>query len=356
MKNIHIIPNEKFTEGFIGRINSEFGKESNFFLVVSNKSYHELKISDNVKMIDRSWGNALKIFKTVLEYDKIFLHNISYINPLLMLLLSLVPKKLKKQYWVMWGMDLYCYEKKKEHWKEKVREWLRRRFIKNLYGIIFWVKGDYELACKWYKTKAKYFAGGYSRKNDLWMSLKDKENCFNDGFVRVQVGNSASPRNNHIEALRKLNQAETEKMLVYCPLSYAGTQEYVAQVIKEGKSLFGDRFIPITAMMDKEKYTEHLSNIDIGIFNADRQMGLGNISQMIALGKKVYINDYTTSWDYCCDRGMVIFAFNKVDFTNECCKNDFFALLNKEQKEKNYETIIENSTLFTKYWKDIFAS
>lgn len=357
MKNIHLIPNGIFAKKFIDRINKEVSQEENIFLVYRMKNEEDLPETDNIHMIDMKIKNVWKMFFSLLKYDKVFLHNIAYLDLRLMLLLSLVPKFVVKQYWVLWGMDLYYHQKENKSAKEKIVELVRTIFIRNLFGIIFWVKGEYDLACKWYKTRAKYFLGGYcDDKRKLYREILDSKQEKTDDFIRIQVGNSAAPMNNHIEALRKLKEADSPKMLVYSPLSYAGKEDYIKSVIAEGKALFGDRFIPITELMPKNEYARHLGSIDIGVFNTDRQMGLGNISMMLALGKKVYINDYTTSWGYYKGRECHIFALNKVDFSDEKSKNEFFTLLTEEQKESNFEMAQKYIIEFPMLWDKIFKS
>jgi len=124
----------------------------------------------------------------------------------------------------------------------------------------------------------------------------------------------------------------------------------------KGKHLFGERFIPITEMMPKDEYIKHLNNIDIGVFNTKRQMGLGNITLLVALGKKVYINDYTTSWDYYKDRGIYIYAFNDIKLNSNESRESFLTLLTDEQKGYNYEKIVEYKAKFKEYWEIIFNS
>jgi len=352
-----MIPHEKFTYTFMNRINKECSSQDNYFLVIKNNTQikGEIQMPDNSESVLMTSGNIFDIFKIIKKYDKIFLHNLSFIHPGLMMLLSLLPKKTKKLYWVMWGMDLYSYKNKRRGLKAKIAELIKKILIKRLYGIIFWVKGDYELACKWYKTKAKYFIGGYSEDNSEFLK-KQKDFKNTDDFIRVQIGNSASKSNEHIEALVKLKAVDFPNMLVYCPLSYAGTPEYVEQVMCKGKHLFGERFIPITEMMPKDEYIKHLNNIDIGVFNTKRQMGLGNITLLVALGKKVYINDYTTSWDYYKDRGIYIYAFNDIKLNSNESRESFLTLLTDEQKGYNYEKIVEYKAKFKEYWEIIFNS
>ena len=343
----------------MNRINKECSSQDNYFLVIKNNTQikGEIQMPDNSESVLMTSGNIFDIFKKIKKYDKIFLHNLSFIHPGLMMLLSLLPKKTKKLYWVMWGMDLYSYKNKRRGLKAKIAELIKKFLIKRLYGIIFWVKGDYELACKWYKTKAKYFIGGYGEDDSEFLKkLIDSNKEKKDGLIRIQVGNSASKSNEHIEALKKLKIVDCPNIRIYCPLSYAGTPEYIDNVIRIGTALFGDRFIPITEMMPKNEYIKYLNNIDIGVFNAGRQMGLGNISLLTALGKKVYINDYTTSWDYYKDRGIYIYAFNDIKLNSNESRESFLTLLTDEQKEYNYEKIVEHKSKFKNYWEIIFNS
>ena len=58
------------------RLNEEFGKESNFFLIIDNINSKEIEISENAKIVEMSRKNIFRVFKMLLGYDKIFLHNI----------------------------------------------------------------------------------------------------------------------------------------------------------------------------------------------------------------------------------------------------------------------------------------
>ena len=83
--------------------------------------------------------------------------------------------------------------------------------------------------------------------------------------------------------------------MIYTPLSY-GDQDYADEVIKEGKSAFGEKFIPLTSYMTREEYYKILYDIDIGVFNNNRQQGTGNIEALLYFGRKIYLRDDTTMW------------------------------------------------------------
>ena len=58
--------------------------------------------------------------------------------------------------------------------------------------------------------------------------------------------------------------------------------------------------------MPFERYIELLSDIDIAVFNHNRQQGLGNTTTLLGLGKKVYLRSDTTTWKTLIGMGLVL--------------------------------------------------
>ena len=69
----------------------------------------------------------------------------------------------------------------------------------------------------------------------------------------IQLGNSATPTNNHIEAIDWLAQMELGARRVIVPLSY-GSDEYRDMVCAYGKKRLGDTFQPVTDFMPFDEY------------------------------------------------------------------------------------------------------
>lgn len=89
------------------------------------------------------------------QADKIILHG--SFNQHVVRLLFLMPRVLKKCYWVMWGGDLYVHKlgnHTSRRWK--VNEFIRRPVIKNMGHLITYIKGDYALAREWYGARGNY--------------------------------------------------------------------------------------------------------------------------------------------------------------------------------------------------------
>jgi len=60
--------------------------------------------------------------------------------------------------------------------------------------------------------------------------------------IKILVGNSAAISNEHEYAFEPLSHLANEKVEIIVPLNYAGTPDYIFEVIKKGLAIFGDKF------------------------------------------------------------------------------------------------------------------
>jgi len=138
--------------------------------------------------------------------------------------------------------------------------------------------------------------------------IRPKEN----DTINIQLGNSATDTNHHLEVLQRLEKFKDENIQIFAPLSY-GDEAYAKEVILKGKEMFGEKFMPLTEFMPFEKYMEFLSEIDIAIFNHRRQQAFGNIISLVGMGKKVYLHPYSTVNGVMQECGLKVFDVNKID-------------------------------------------
>lgn len=317
--------------------------EEHCFAFFTQASYQGFNTSD-CKNIKGFW-RMLKLFLFSGKKDRFILH--SYMHPWLYLVCFLVFWKLKKFTWSIWGGDLYFYNEPKSL-KYKLYEYLRRHTIKN-FGYVLGVKGDYDLAKKYYKIKGQYLEGIYP--------LQFKENIGNDvaecrDVINILVGNSADPSNNHMEILRLLRRFKNDNVRLYLPLSYGGTPEYIYQVDQVGAELFGDKYVSMKEFMDIKQYNEFLSMMNVFVCNHERQQALGNIFALLYLGKKVYIRNGITTVDLFNDYGLKFFFIHDIA---EMTLNDF-SYFNSEDKRINHEILknIYSSSHLISVWNNVF--
>lgn len=104
----------------------------------------------------------------------------------------------------------------------------------------------------------------------------------------ILLGNSATPTNNHLDALELLADAVPHDRTVICPLSY-GLPRYADLVEEKGHALLGNRFVPLREYTNSESYAKTISSCSIVIMNHLRQQALGNIIIALCSGSHLFL-------------------------------------------------------------------
>lgn len=153
----------------------------------------------------------------------------------------------------------------------------------------------------------------------------DKEYCCenqktNNRVVNIQIGHNAYPFENHCEVLTYLSRFKTHRIKFYIPLSYGDTnidgKNHSANIVTRFTNiLFPDKNVQkafITKLRTPAEYTKILADVDIAIFNARRQSGIGNIERLLYMGKKVYLSKQSPLYQYYLDKGFEIHSVEEL--------------------------------------------
>ncbi|MBC2726061.1 TDP-N-acetylfucosamine:lipid II N-acetylfucosaminyltransferase [Desulfosporosinus sp.] len=347
MKNVHIFPSTTFLEPYIEFISKNFDSKEHLFLIPGKGIEVKITPRDNVVQLTRNTKSFWRLIYEMNKSEKVFLHNL--FNVKIVFLLFFQPWLLRKCNWVVWGGDLYYYKSRKKTLKSAFYEKFRGYVIKNIGGLITHIKGDYELAKFWYGAKGKYYycfmypSNLYKEYNLDCIKNESKK-------IIILIGNSANPSNNHLEIFEKIKKYKEYNLEIICPLSYDNTQ-YRDQVISRGKEIFGEKFRPLIVFIPFNEYLDLLAQVDVAIFNHKRQQAMGNITTLLGLGKKVYVRDDITTWEFFIEHGLKVFNSNS-DF------DDLFEDIGKRLREANMENV-KNKFSVEKLrddWEQIFNS
>lgn len=282
-------------------------------------------------------GNGCKVYQSksiqmliaLYKSDYIIVHGL--INKLVVILLVFQPWLHKKCNWIIWGGDIYIHKKEKKTLAEKLIEHMKRIIAPRFPYISTLADGDYALAKEWYGIKGKQIPIIYpvpASNEELLNELSERKHSGKD-CINVIVGNSATTTNQHFDALNWLSKFQDKKIQVYLPLNY-GTgnfEEYAQEVIDYSAELFGDRIHPIREKMPGEEYLKFLNDMDVGLFNNNRQQAMGNISQLILCGAKVYIRTDTPMWDHFNSLGCKLYDIESIQLmssVDELVEQDSF--------------------------------
>ena len=291
MKILHIGSAGAIMIPFVEFVKINFNTQEHVFML-SSENGHLMPEAENVINLGKL-PRALRYaqwLREIYRAEKVILHGL--FDSRLIFLLMLQPWLLQKCYWVIWGGDLYDHQLGQKNFKWKLKQFLKQRIVHKFGHFITHIRGDYELAKKWYGAKGQWHEC-FLYTSNLYRDYPIEPKP-HDG-IHILLGNSATPTNNHLDALEKLRPFAHENIKIYCPLSY-GDASYGDFVERTGIAIFGTRFIALRDFMPFDKYLEFLSDIDIAIFNHNRQQGIGNITTLLGLGKTVYMNRMVTSF------------------------------------------------------------
>ena len=320
---------DKFIEPLIQKINNDFDPLDHIFLFGGNKKKYISKEYKNFVHL-QSRLQLFSIISHMNKADKIILHGLWDIK--MTYLLYLQKWLLKKTYWSIWGGDLHRAINNREKISFEIKA--QNYVVKNVGHIIAFLKGDYDLARNKLNSKGK-FHQCVMYQNNLQFIFDNIS--IENSSLNILVGNSATESNFHFDIFEKLRKYKDYNIKIYCPLSY-GDKEYGANVISEGKSIFGEKFIPMLEFIPLNEYTKFLAKIDIGIYNQTRQQALANKIVLIGMGKKVFVNPKATDWEFYKQLGIEVFDINNfIILENENYYNNENKLAVKKYfTEENY--------------------
>ncbi len=357
--NLHIMYDSQYCDKFIQFVNRKFDSKRHLFIITSDDcselKYVHVEGIDNIRVL-----SIPKDINELLRYinisSKIFIH---YLFDYFCQIICLYNIN-RPIYWIVWGGDLYnyigvnLYDKLTDEYLtlkgynnnfalvNNPISYLRKSAIRKIDFILTGLENadmDYITLKNNYITCAKRMPFMYPNPVDFFLLEKNT-------YVREKItlknrykhvifgGNSANPSNNHLEILHMLKTKKSEDFCILMPLSYGADNWYVDYIINEGKKMFGERFLPLTGYLSPKDYYGILRQIDIAIFNHNRQQAVGSIIALLYLGKKVYIKDSITTYSFLKELGLTVFNIN------ELSENDFLKLDNHLDL-KNKQVILE---------------
>lgn len=326
--NLHITLADKFVPEFIlfasDRLQS-FHKHNRFW-VGGHRGNFNFPVSNHVTFYKERnpVSAALGLARSMNQADKIFLHGLFWNRIIIML--ALQPWLLRKTHWIIWGGDLYT-EGVGNSLRDRTVDCLKKRVIRKIGHLVSYIDEDIELA------RYRYHNNGKQHKcivypSNLFKTIDGVRPKDESSRLKVLVGNSATKSNHHLEVFDEIRGANIKNFQIICPLSYGDT-EYANEMNDIGIHLFGDAFTGILELMDKDDYYRLLCEVDIAVFNHDRQQAMGNIISLLGFGKKVYLRATSPQYRFFANLGIKVFDIKEIDL----------AQFSEHQRESNISLI-----------------
>jgi dTDP-N-acetylfucosamine:lipid II N-acetylfucosaminyltransferase len=354
---LHLVNDNKFIDMGLKKFESEHPNSNKAIIIGRKKRLRHVK-SKLIEFV--SAKQAIKLINSD-EYSALVVH---WLGKSAISLIENTPNK-KNIAWIGWGSDYYerllkevypnglLLEKTQEltknrltipklsakYLKSKIRNLLKiksepdTRTIGKINFFIPVLDTEYKLA----KIHNEWLTASYTPWN---YGILEDDFLPTDTPIRknernILIGNSSTPENNHIEIFEnlKLNK-EIDGRKIIVPLSY-GDSWYQKKIIKIGRNIFGEDFLPLTSFMPKSDYINLLASCDHVFMNHLRQQALGNICIMLAIGAKVHLNKQSILYDWFKQKGVHVSPINFNN--NSVIPNDEFLPLTAQQKNDNYK-------------------
>jgi hypothetical protein len=343
-KIVHLGRNGSIMNNFVKFINEHFEEEKHIFFLTGknlNNFSNVIDIKNKSDLIKYFFFLNNQIHKS----NKIIIH--SFDQSYLFFILLLQPWLIKKVYWAIWGWDLYSHDYLAKDLKTKIIQKLKKIIFPKIKHFITYLEEEYLLAKKYYNIKDGYYHECIMYPSNLCKDFSEI-NCINSNdTINIQIGNSASWSNNHLDIFDKISIFRNENLKIFLPFSYGENNMY-NEILNKGKELFKDNFIPLTKILPLIEYVKFQNSVDIAIFAHNQQEAMGNIITLLALGKKVYIKNSTTSWCFFKNMDIKVYDFENISID----------LIDENIKRKNQQKIKDyfSEENYIKQLKKIFES
>lgn len=330
MKILHLIQGEEKFNDVINMYNESFNngehsvcylkKDSDATCIKENIAIPQYEISFRHNIINRIIG-SFKLISLINDFDYVVMHSFC-IDKIVTLYLYLKKKFTNKHMvWIEWGADLYDFQlKDKPSLKNKISFHVGQEVRNNVNTFI----GIFPPDCDYYKahypkSKAKIYAARYlGGRGDHLYNYDYADDCRlrqtlkNNETIYIQVGHNGQEQLKHIAALEYLRKYADEDIMLFLPLSYSGTEEYINKIREYLERYFKGKYIILDTFMPVDDYFKLLDRVDIAIFNTVRQTGLGNVQRMIRKNVKLFMPENSTMFNYFNSWGIPIHSVESI--------------------------------------------
>lgn len=149
----------------------------------------------------------------------------------------------------------------------------------------------------------------------------------------IILGNSRNRYNNHLDILEMLKGLPCGKYHFEVPFNYGEESSYTAKVRETAKQRtdlqFIDDFLPF------DEYNNLFEHATAFVFNAYRQMAMGNIFIAIRNNLKIYLSPKNTTYQWLLSEGFIV--FNIDNLAEDLKNNDVY--LKQDDVEMNRKAI-----------------
>lgn len=345
---------------YIRMIRKYFNKEEHKFYFIRSCAIGDRELFKYGNMDEMQGANryqkAMHLYKALDNADIVIWHGFIY-PARIALFLCLNKRFLRKSIWIMWGLDLHNWKRPKTSFRNILVNFINYNCRNHMKEVIALVEQDRDSFYQQFSSKIPCHIIQLPMSEESFALLdsyshwKPRKN----GKVFIQIAHNAYSFNRHIDVLNQLKKFKDENIRLFLPLSYGGdpgynSASYIKDLKKELMNIFLGKAYCINKLMPLLDYTDFLWNMDIAIFNAQRQNGLGNILKLLYVGNKVFLPSDGPLYHYFKEKGIDVYD------TLEIQNMDFETFISRPNKTAAQKWILETHHPDNNYrkWKEFF--
>lgn len=357
---VHYIASDKFTSGYISYMHNNIKEYRHIF--ITDKSAIIKNNADGAEILFISRPSSILTNKNIRKMlDKCDKFIVSGVFDKTVYIPFLSCRILLKTYLHFWGGDFYCLRDKadRQYLKKKgLKLYIRRKIyfiikkllIQKCAAVITLIEEDYDELVRITGISKHHLVAPMPGGDGYSIKAADNIKKHVEPHL-IQVGNSATESNHHIDVFKLLKKYSEENIKIICPLSY-GNKEYAKQIADYGIKLFGSKFVPIKSVLPEDEYFNLLAKVEVAVFNNDRQQAMGNIIKLLSMGCKVYMRNGTSMWKAYKRQGFSVYNIDDINSENF---SSFISFSEDEasQNKKAYLKTIDPVAIYNA-WKRVF--
>jgi dTDP-N-acetylfucosamine:lipid II N-acetylfucosaminyltransferase len=205
---------------------------------------------------------------------------------------------------------------------------IRMQFLKRVDYFCHWNELDLEIVNRTYGCNPKFKFFFYEGEIDR-IVLENGVNQKNNKTV-IWLGNSDTETNNHLDAIKALTPLKREDVEILCPLSY-GNLTYGDFIDSRGKKIFAGKWRGLRQFIPLADYLQLQKNVDVVVMYHNRTQAGFNTFGFLKMGKKVYLKNQSTIYQFLKAHGIIVFDANDI-------KNLTFSELRRPLQEFQAQT------------------
>ena len=328
LKIAHIVVDDKFTDSAYDQFETVAPEQNTYFLITNNDKLFYIEKTKIVKIPHDKHIDS-QFIRHISKYDIVVFHSLTIFNQEIAIHLKKYPII---KIWIGMGYDYYDIiykEITKLYLPATLKiitsnrigddiaqsnlqsEYLKKNAISAIDLFAPVLPNEYYMVRNVFPQKFRFpqYASWNYAKSSL---IFNNDLQINKQSNNTLLGNSATPTNNHLDAIISFSNHFIKKYKIVSPLSY-GDNLYAKLFTLHANKILGNNFYALTKLLTFTQYTNIISNCSTVIMNHIRQQATGTVFSAICMGATVFLRKDNPLYELCHNIKLKVFSVQDLE-------------------------------------------